>query len=107
MDDDVVLQRAALEWGYQEFVTANEKGAGRLVGFTGRDLVPVCHRPEALVHAVLPALADGDGDARRRVRREPEFLSPEALAAYASTGVAVTVRKSRKNSMNERFSSGA
>lgn len=37
MDDDVVLQRAALEWGYQEFVTANEKGAGRLVGFTGRD----------------------------------------------------------------------
>lgn len=37
MDDDVVLQRAALEWGYQEFVTTNEKGAGRLVGFTGRD----------------------------------------------------------------------
>ncbi|GAA5861931.1 hypothetical protein JCM3774_001355 [Rhodotorula dairenensis] len=37
MDDDIVLRREALEWGYQEFVTANERGTGRLVGFTGRD----------------------------------------------------------------------
>ncbi|GAA6037343.1 hypothetical protein JCM8097_008521 [Rhodosporidiobolus ruineniae] len=37
MDDDVVLRRDALEWGYQEFVRANERGEGRLVGFTGRD----------------------------------------------------------------------
>ncbi|GAA5916275.1 hypothetical protein JCM6882_005065 [Rhodosporidiobolus microsporus] len=37
MDDDVVLRRDALEWGYQEFVEANREGKGRLVGFTGRD----------------------------------------------------------------------
>ncbi|BGP15839.1 hypothetical protein JCM10213_005677 [Rhodosporidiobolus nylandii] len=37
MDDDVVLRRDALEWGYQEFVQANKGGEGRIVGFTGRD----------------------------------------------------------------------
>jgi hypothetical protein len=37
MDDDVVLRRDALEWGYQEFDEANRYGPGRLVGFTGRD----------------------------------------------------------------------
>lgn len=37
MDDDIVLRRETLEWGYREFVAANEVGAGRLVGFTGRD----------------------------------------------------------------------
>ncbi|GAA5970948.1 hypothetical protein JCM11641_004519 [Rhodosporidiobolus odoratus] len=37
MDDDVVLQKESLEWGYQEFVQANAGGKGRIVGFTGRD----------------------------------------------------------------------
>jgi len=37
MDDDIVLRREALEWGYQEFVAANKYGPGRIVGFTGRD----------------------------------------------------------------------
>ncbi|GJN89149.1 hypothetical protein Rhopal_002123-T1 [Rhodotorula paludigena] len=38
MDDDVVLRRDVLEWGYQEFVNANERGGpGRLVGFMARD----------------------------------------------------------------------
>ncbi|GAA5861115.1 hypothetical protein JCM8547_008040 [Rhodosporidiobolus lusitaniae] len=37
MDDDVILTKDALEWGYQEFVEANKYGPGRLVGFTGRD----------------------------------------------------------------------
>lgn len=37
MDDDVVLVKEALEWGYQEFVGANSYGPGRIVGFTGRD----------------------------------------------------------------------
>ncbi|GAA5981896.1 hypothetical protein JCM10908_004658 [Rhodotorula pacifica] len=37
MDDDIVLRREALEWGYHEFVAANREGSGRIVGFTGRD----------------------------------------------------------------------
>lgn len=37
MDDDIVLRKEALEWGYQEFVDANKYGKGRIVGFTGRD----------------------------------------------------------------------
>ncbi|GAA6012910.1 hypothetical protein JCM10207_008373 [Rhodosporidiobolus poonsookiae] len=37
MDDDIVLTKEALEWGYQEFARANEYGPGRIVGFTGRD----------------------------------------------------------------------
>ncbi|GAA6051358.1 hypothetical protein JCM3770_004500 [Rhodotorula araucariae] len=37
MDDDVVLQRNALEWGFQQFVEVNRAGPGRLVGFSGRD----------------------------------------------------------------------
>ncbi|BGP39769.1 hypothetical protein JCM10450v2_003739 [Rhodotorula kratochvilovae] len=37
VDDDVVLQRNALEWGYQQFVEANRAGPGRLVGFSARD----------------------------------------------------------------------
>lgn len=44
MDDDVVLRRSTLEWGYQQFLLANPtSGAdldrGRIVGFTGRDFV--------------------------------------------------------------------
>lgn len=41
MDDDVVLRRETLEWGYQEFKKVNPSGSaledGRIVGFTGRD----------------------------------------------------------------------
>ncbi|GAA5953054.1 hypothetical protein JCM21900_005053 [Sporobolomyces salmonicolor] len=37
MDDDIVLRKEALEWGYQQFVAANDHGKGRIVGFTGRD----------------------------------------------------------------------
>ena len=41
MDDDVVLRRGALEWGYQEYLRYNPPGSdsaeGRLVGFTARD----------------------------------------------------------------------
>ncbi|GAA5825724.1 hypothetical protein JCM11251_000351 [Rhodosporidiobolus azoricus] len=37
MDDDVVLRKDALEWGFQEFVEAIREGKGRLVGFTARD----------------------------------------------------------------------
>ena len=41
MDDDVVLRRGALEWGYQEFLRYNLPGSasseGRIVGFTARD----------------------------------------------------------------------
>ncbi|GAA5917240.1 Jip5p, partial [Sporobolomyces salmoneus] len=33
----------------------------------------------------------------------PDFLSPQSLGEYSTSGVAVTVRKSWKNSMNERF----
>ncbi|KAI5480518.1 EXTL2-like UDP-GlcNAc:heparan alpha-N-acetylhexosaminyltransferase [Pseudohyphozyma bogoriensis] len=42
MDDDVVLRRDALEWGYQEFRKVTPLGGdfktGRIVGFTGRDV---------------------------------------------------------------------
>ena len=43
MDDDVVLRKDALEWGYQEWRRANDDGrggaeSGRIVGFTGRDV---------------------------------------------------------------------
>ncbi|BGP24406.1 EXTL2-like UDP-GlcNAc:heparan alpha-N-acetylhexosaminyltransferase [Rhodotorula toruloides] len=37
IDDDVVLRKDALEWGYQEFTKAAEDGAGRLTGFMARD----------------------------------------------------------------------
>lgn len=39
MDDDVVLTRSTLEWGYQEFKVHNLGAVddGRIVGFTGRD----------------------------------------------------------------------
>lgn len=40
LDDDVVLQRNAIEWGYQQFLEVNHgaPGApGRLVGFSARD----------------------------------------------------------------------
>ncbi|GAA6022372.1 hypothetical protein JCM11491_003239 [Sporobolomyces phaffii] len=41
LDDDVVLRKDALEWGYQQFVAANGRGSGggpgRIVGFTARD----------------------------------------------------------------------
>lgn len=36
-------------------------------------------------------------------RPVPDFLSPSALDEYSTSGVAVSVRKSWKNSMNERF----
>lgn len=43
MDDDVVLRKNTLEWGYQQFVAANPVGSdpksGRIVGFAGRDYV--------------------------------------------------------------------
>lgn len=43
MDDDVVVRRDAIEWGYQEWKRANDNGrggaeTGRIVGFTGRDV---------------------------------------------------------------------
>ncbi|GAA5856012.1 hypothetical protein JCM9279_003375 [Rhodotorula babjevae] len=37
LDDDVVLQRNAIEWGYQQFVEVNNDAPGRLVGFSARD----------------------------------------------------------------------
>lgn len=37
VDDDVVLRKDALEWGYQEFEKAAEQGEGRLTGFMARD----------------------------------------------------------------------
>ncbi|GAA5884642.1 hypothetical protein JCM16303_003696 [Sporobolomyces ruberrimus] len=37
MDDDVVLRKEALEWGYEQFVEANRYGPGRIVGFSPRD----------------------------------------------------------------------
>ncbi|KAL8292436.1 hypothetical protein RQP46_001048 [Phenoliferia psychrophenolica] len=41
MDDDVILRREALQWGYDQFRAANPRGRGpedgRIVGFTGRD----------------------------------------------------------------------
>lgn len=43
MDDDVVLRRNTLEWGYQQFLAVNPAGSdakgGRIVGFAGRDYV--------------------------------------------------------------------
>ena len=40
-DDDVVLRRGVLEWGYQQFLLANpidsSKEEGKIVGFTARD----------------------------------------------------------------------
>lgn len=40
-DDDIVLRRGTIEWGYQEYLKANPKGSraeeGRIVGFAGRD----------------------------------------------------------------------
>ncbi|BGP31837.1 hypothetical protein JCM10296v2_003614 [Rhodotorula toruloides] len=37
VDDDVVLRKDALEWGYQEFEKAAQQGEGRLTGFMARD----------------------------------------------------------------------
>ncbi|KAM0752120.1 EXTL2-domain-containing protein [Meredithblackwellia eburnea MCA 4105] len=41
MDDDVILRRDVLEWGYEEFRSANplssDPNTGRIVGFAGRD----------------------------------------------------------------------
>ncbi|KAK4701802.1 hypothetical protein P7C70_g4426, partial [Phenoliferia sp. Uapishka_3] len=41
MDDDVVLRKETLEWGFQQFLAANPAGSpareGRITGFTGRD----------------------------------------------------------------------
>lgn len=41
MDDDVILRKEALEWGYQAYLEANPLGSdsnqGRLTGFAGRD----------------------------------------------------------------------
>lgn len=41
MDDDIILRRQSLEWGYQEFLAANPIGSpvdsGKIVGFSGRD----------------------------------------------------------------------
>ncbi|KPV75327.1 glycosyltransferase family 64 protein [Rhodotorula graminis WP1] len=39
LDDDVVLQRNAIEWGYQQFLEVNgaPDAPGRLVGFSARD----------------------------------------------------------------------
>ncbi|GAA5928659.1 uncharacterized protein JCM15063_003932 [Sporobolomyces koalae] len=40
MDDDIVLRKESLEWGYQEFVEANKYGPGRIVGFSSREFEP-------------------------------------------------------------------
>lgn len=44
LDDDVVLRRETLEWGYQQFLDVNPIASnpenGRIVGFTGRDYKP-------------------------------------------------------------------
>lgn len=37
VDDDVVLRKDALEWGYQEFEKAAQVGESRLTGFMARD----------------------------------------------------------------------
>ncbi|GAA5973066.1 hypothetical protein JCM3765_000810, partial [Sporobolomyces pararoseus] len=37
MDDDIVLRKDALEWGYEQFVEANRYGPGRIVGFSPRE----------------------------------------------------------------------
>ena len=37
MDDDVVLRKEALEWGYEQFIEANRYGPGRIVGFSPRE----------------------------------------------------------------------
>jgi hypothetical protein len=41
MDDDVVLRKEALEWGYQQFLEANKYGPGRIVGFSPREFEKV------------------------------------------------------------------
>lgn len=54
MDDDVVLRKEALEWGYKQFVEANRFGPGRIVGFSPRDFERGAPNREGE--------GDGDGD---------------------------------------------
>ncbi|GAA6060087.1 hypothetical protein JCM10212_003048 [Sporobolomyces blumeae] len=76
MDDDVVLRKGVLEWGYQEFVEANKNGPGKIVGFSGRDFEPAVDEPEKWSYLAKPR------EAYSMILSNAAFLRKEWLVKY-------------------------
>lgn len=97
LDDNVVLRKQAIEWGWHEWVRANHPHpkksprAGRLVGFTGRDWL---HHTDRIGQEAEFELTGRPKERVGMVLTNAAWLKTEWLEAYWDQGQEMTLLRS-------------